>query len=134
MKHLYLDFALSRAVTVRLVAGLFAFLVLAASPPAAYADGARLNINQASAEALEALPGVGPSRAVQIIELRDSLGGFSSYDQLLEVNGIGPRTLENMRAHVTLEGGVSELSGESGDAASDDENGAADTVDQGQSS
>ena len=123
-------YARPRAFTARILAGILALLVLAATPPAAAAEETRLNINQATAEALEALPGVGPSRAAQIVELRQSLGGFSTYEQLLEVNGIGPRTLEKMRDYMTLDGGVPELSGEPQEAPAAGETGGAQPGDQ----
>lgn len=64
----------------------------------------KLNLNTATAEQLDELPGVGPSRAKAILELRQRLGGkFRSPDQLLEVKGIGEKTLEKIKPHVTVE-------------------------------
>lgn len=64
----------------------------------------KLNLNTATAEQLDELPGVGPSRAQAILELRQQLGGkFRSPDQLLEVKGIGEKTLEKIKPHVTVE-------------------------------
>lgn len=61
-----------------------------------------ININTADAVALEQIPGIGPVRAQAIIEYRTQIGSFESIDQLLEVTGIGPATLESMRPYVTL--------------------------------
>lgn len=61
-----------------------------------------ININTADAVALEQIPGIGPVRAQAIIEYRTQIGSFDSIDQLLEVTGIGPATLESMRPYVTL--------------------------------
>ncbi len=62
-----------------------------------------VDINSASAEELAAvLPGIGPSKARSIIEWRETYGPFRSIEQLLEVSGIGPRTLENIRPYVRL--------------------------------
>ena len=61
-----------------------------------------LAVNQASAEELTALPRVGPVLAGRIVALRDSLGGFASLEQLGEVRGIGPATLERLRPLVRL--------------------------------
>ncbi|MBP1156379.1 MULTISPECIES: helix-hairpin-helix domain-containing protein [unclassified Paenibacillus] len=64
----------------------------------------KLNLNTATAEQLDELPGIGPSRAQAILELRKRLGGkFRSSDQLLEVKGIGGKTLEKIKPHVTVE-------------------------------
>jgi comEA protein len=63
---------------------------------------AAVNINTGSLQELDRLPGVGPVLAGRIVELRQKLGRFTSADQLLEVQGIGPKTLEKMRPHIAL--------------------------------
>lgn len=63
-----------------------------------------VNINTASREELELLPGVGEVRAVAIVAKRKERGGFKAVDELLEVSGIGASMLERMRPHVTLTG------------------------------
>ncbi len=64
---------------------------------------AKLNLNSATAEQLdELLPGIGPEKARRIVEWRNTYGPFQSLDQLLEVSGIGPKTLENIRPFLTL--------------------------------
>jgi competence protein ComEA len=66
----------------------------AADPPAA---GGAVDINSADAVALEALPGVGPSIAQAIVEWRETNGPFASVDELEDVPGIGPATLDEIR-------------------------------------
>lgn len=61
-----------------------------------------LDINTASAAALESLPGVGPAIAAAIIEHRQRIGGFASVDGLLAVSGIGPSKLELIRHLVVV--------------------------------
>lgn len=61
-----------------------------------------VDINTASATELEELSGVGPVTAEAIIEWRTSNGGFQSVDQLLEVDGIGEKTLADLSPHVTV--------------------------------
>ncbi len=63
-----------------------------------------VNINTADAEALAAgLVGVGPSRAEEIVRYRQTYGPFASAEELMEVKGIGPSTLEKNRKVITLE-------------------------------
>src|SRR3954468_207298 len=59
-----------------------------------------VDLNAATAEELDALPGVGPVTAAAIIAWRDANGSFASVDQLSEVDGIGPARLEKLRAQV----------------------------------
>ena len=64
--------------------------------------GGVVNLNTADQAALETIPGIGPVTAQAIIAYRTEIGSFESIDQLLEVSGIGPATLESMRPYVTL--------------------------------
>lgn len=61
-----------------------------------------VNINTATADQLTALPGIGPVKAQHIVEYRQSIGRFTSVDQLINVNGIGEKTLANIRNLVEL--------------------------------
>ena len=60
-------------------------------------------MNAADERDLCRLPGVGPSRAKRILELRDKLVRFRSVRQLLRVKGIGPRTLQRMQPLIVLD-------------------------------
>lgn len=64
------------------------------------ASGAPIDLNAATAEELDALPGVGPVTASAIVAWRSANGPFGSVDQLSEVDGIGPTRLEKLRALV----------------------------------
>jgi competence protein ComEA len=67
------------------------------------AGGAALvNINTASETELETLSGVGPVTAAAIIQYRTEHGPFASVDDLMDVSGIGPATLEELRPQVTV--------------------------------
>lgn len=71
---------------------------------AALALGLRLDLNAASADALETLPGVGPRKAAQIAEDRARRGPFASVDELDRVKGIGPATVEQLRPYLEVGG------------------------------
>lgn len=58
---------------------------------------ALVNVNTATAEQLDTLPGVGPSTAAAIIARRDEIGRFVSEDDLLSVPGIGPAKVDALR-------------------------------------
>lgn len=68
----------------------------AASGAAGGGSGGTVDINTADAVGLEALPGVGPSIAQAIIEWRETNGAFASVDELDDVPGIGPATLDEL--------------------------------------
>lgn len=61
-----------------------------------------LNINTATAEQLDALPGIGPSTAAAIVAWRTQHGRFKTVDDLLNVRGIGPAKLDALRAQVRV--------------------------------
>lgn len=66
-------------------------------------SGASLvNLNSADQPTLETLPGVGPVTAEAILAWRTEHGGFTSVDELLEVDGIGEKTLARLAPHVTV--------------------------------
>jgi competence protein ComEA len=64
--------------------------------------GGLININTASATELETLSGIGEVLAATIVEYRDLNGPFASVDDLLDVSGIGPATLEEIRDQVAV--------------------------------
>ena len=61
-----------------------------------------IDLNSATLERLESLPGIGETRANQIIALRTALGGYSTLEQLLDISGIGTKTLEAIRPLVVI--------------------------------
>lgn len=63
----------------------------------------RVNLNTADAATLEAdLLGIGPAKAQAIVDHRTANGPFASIDELLEVKGIGPATLEKNRERLSV--------------------------------
>lgn len=73
-------------------------LLFTPTPPA----GKPLNINIASAEQLDQLPGIGPTAAQKIVEYRQANGLFTSVDDLQKVPGIGPTIFEQIRGLITV--------------------------------
>ena len=61
-----------------------------------------IDLNSATAEQLDSLPGVGPATAAAIIEHRTRVGRFKSVNQLLDVPGIGEAKLASMRKQLTV--------------------------------
>ena len=68
----------------------------------AYGADGRLDLNRASAEELEGLPGIGPRTAERIVADRLKRGRFRSVKDLGRVKGIGPKTLARLAPHVTV--------------------------------
>ncbi|GGB49914.1 helix-hairpin-helix domain-containing protein [Fictibacillus barbaricus] len=63
----------------------------------------KININSADQSILQTLNGVGPAKAESIIAYREEHGPFSSLDQLLEVKGIGEKTIEEWKDKISFE-------------------------------
>jgi competence protein ComEA len=61
---------------------------------------AKLSLGSATVEQLEGLDGIGPTLAQRIVQWRDAHGGFQSVEQLREVEGIGEKRFETLRAAV----------------------------------
>jgi len=68
----------------------------------AVSPSARVNINTATAEELEALPRIGPTLAQRIVDYRTEHGPFQRVDDLIQVKGIGTALLEILRPYVTV--------------------------------
>jgi competence protein ComEA len=100
--------------SVRLIAAIVAvffalnFLALAQTPaPKAKAaaketGGVKVNVNQANAEQLMTIRGIGPVLAKRIIEFRDKNGPFKKPEDLLAVQGIGEKNLVRLKEQFVL--------------------------------
>jgi len=100
MKHYLLLLALMFVVGA---AGLSPAIATAAENPVAKETVQTIHLNQASAEQLQALPGVGPALSERIVSYRDEHGPFRSVEQLAEVNGIGEAKLAKLRDQLTVD-------------------------------
>ena len=61
-----------------------------------------VNINTATSEELQSLKGIGPATADKIIEYRTMYGAFASIEDIKNVSGIGDKTYENIKDHITV--------------------------------
>ena len=61
-----------------------------------------VDLNTADAALLDSVPGIGEVIAGRIIEYRNSVGKFKTVDELLNIKGIGEKTLEEMRDYLTV--------------------------------
>ena len=61
-----------------------------------------IDLNSATQEELETLPGIGPAKARAILEYRRQYGGFVSAEEIMEVRGIGQATYEKIKDRITV--------------------------------
>jgi competence ComEA-like helix-hairpin-helix protein len=62
-----------------------------------------MDLNKATLEQLDALPGIGPAKAQAILETRRARRGFKRIDELLDVPGIGVKTLDKLKPYLIIE-------------------------------
>lgn len=74
-------------------------VAVAAGKPA---PAGKVNLNAASAQQLEELPGVGPKLAARIVEYRQKSGAFKSIQDLMNVKGIGEKNFEKLQGFLSL--------------------------------
>jgi competence protein ComEA len=61
-----------------------------------------VNLNTATSEELQQVPGIGPATAQKILQMRKSYGPFKSVDDLLAIRGLGQKRLDKMRKYLTV--------------------------------
>lgn len=71
--------------------------------PSSQEGGGKVNINTATAEELDTLPGVGPAIAQRIIDYRTASGPFQSVEDIKNVRGIGDATFEKLKDKITVQ-------------------------------
>lgn len=64
---------------------------------------AKININTATQQELETLPGIGPAIAARIIAYRQEHGPFQRIEQIMDVQGIGPATFDKIKTYIAVE-------------------------------
>jgi competence ComEA-like helix-hairpin-helix protein len=90
--------SVSRSCFVIFAFSVFLFSASAKKKPPA----APINLNTATSEELQLVPGFGPVTAEKILPMRKSYGAFKSVDDLSAIRGIGPKRLEGMRKYLTV--------------------------------
>jgi len=94
--------------SMNLAWALVLFLGLALAPVTALAQKAKppstdkVNLNTATEEQLQTLPGVGPSMAKRIVEHRSKVGKFAKIEEILNVKGIGEKKFQRMRDRLVV--------------------------------
>jgi comEA protein len=78
------------------------FLVCAVATAKKKPPAKPVNINTATSEELQQVPGIGPATAAKILQMRKSYGAFKSVDDLLAIRGLGEKRLDKMRKYLTV--------------------------------
>jgi competence protein ComEA len=102
-RSMYYSSVMQKTVTMRAV---FLLALCCLFPAALLANKkpppAPVNLNTATSEELQLVPGIGPVTAEKILQMRKSYGAFKSVDDLSAIRGIGPKRLEKMRKDLTV--------------------------------
>jgi comEA protein len=88
------------SVLVILLAGHVA--LVAQSGPAPKAAPSVVNLNTATVEQLDALPGIGPAMAARIVEYRQKNGAFKKLEDLMNVRGIGEKNFLKLKPMISV--------------------------------
>jgi competence protein ComEA len=78
------------------------FVVLSTGTPSSVAGDDLININTASIEELDQLPGIGETTAIRIIDYRTINGPFATIEDIINVSGIGTATYEEIKDLITV--------------------------------
>jgi competence protein ComEA len=98
---------MNKIIRIRLALYLLSILLILFAPPAIRADAKHppahpLDLNTATVEQLQQVPGIGPSTAKSIVNFRQKSGPFQRIEDLLAIKGISKARLEKMRPYLTI--------------------------------
>jgi competence protein ComEA len=98
----------SRTIKVACILALcFSLTICAVSVPAQKAgpgttSAEKINLNSATAEQLQSLPGIGPGIAKSILEHRTKVGKFSRIEEIINVKGIGEKKFQKIKDRLVV--------------------------------
>ncbi|MEJ2658200.1 MAG: helix-hairpin-helix domain-containing protein [Desulfobacterales bacterium] len=78
-------------------------VVMAFMGPIRAENSGKINLNKATVEEISQLKGIGMKYAERIVQYRDKNGPFKNVEELLNVQGIGPKTLEKNKDRIVVE-------------------------------
>jgi competence ComEA-like helix-hairpin-helix protein len=87
------------------------------APARSAVQAALVDLDRATSEEIEALPGIGPALSKRIVAARDSSGAFGQIEALCAVNGVGPALIAKLRPLVTFTSGRRPLSDACGEGS-----------------
>ena len=82
---------------------IFLFMICTVSAQTNTSEAGCININKATVEELQTLPGIGPIVAQRIVKHRENIGPFNSIEELKNIRGIGERRFELIKDKVCIE-------------------------------
>ena len=62
----------------------------------------KINLNSATAEQLQSIPGIGPATAKNIVDYRTKIGKFNRLEEIINVKGIGEKKFQKIKDRLTL--------------------------------
>jgi competence protein ComEA len=92
----------SNGVALTLILGLFILPLVAQQAQTAKPATEKININSATADELQKLPGVGPKVAQRIVDYRKQNGAFKKIEDIMKVSGIGEKIFTRMKDMITV--------------------------------
>jgi competence protein ComEA len=90
------------ACILALCLGLAIGPVTAQSKKSGPASTEKINLNSATTEQLQSLPGVGPATAKAIIEYRTKVGKFNRIEEIINVKGIGEKKFQRIKDRIVI--------------------------------
>jgi competence protein ComEA len=67
-----------------------------------HASSEKINLNSASAEQLQSLPGIGPATAKNILDYRAKVGKFNKIEEIINVKGIGEKKFQKIKDRLVV--------------------------------
>jgi comEA protein len=90
------------ACVLVLCAGLMISSISVMAQKSVPATTEKVNLNSATVEQLQSLPGIGPAIAKNIVELRTKIGKFNRIEEVINVKGVGEKKFQKIKDRVTL--------------------------------